>query len=160
MAIDDRITAEEARVLFGMNIDPFLREAYSAIRSNSEKGNYGVKLTGPFWANGGYEKTPQWKAIKSILENDGFTVDFFYEERQFVNMYTVVTWAEKKKPTPVKEDNTTSVSYDNTQDMINAATVSAVVSSSVTYTDTSSDCSSSYSGSFDSGSSSCDSSSF
>jgi hypothetical protein len=51
-----------------------------------------VRLLSNFWINEGYSQTEKYKAARKILEENGYTVEFFYEERQFVNMYTVVRW--------------------------------------------------------------------
>jgi hypothetical protein len=32
------------------------------------------------------------KAFEALVRADGYTVEFFCEERQFVDMYTVVKW--------------------------------------------------------------------
>jgi hypothetical protein len=37
-------------------------------------------------------KRQEYKQACQILEGDGYTVKFFYEERQFVAMYTTVEW--------------------------------------------------------------------
>jgi hypothetical protein len=87
-----RITAEEARKLAGPSIDSLLEEAYELIRDAASRGKSIVKLTTPDWSRGGYNTSPEWKAAKTALEADGFTVTFYYEERQFVNMYTEVRW--------------------------------------------------------------------
>ncbi len=44
------------------------------------------------WVNGGYSSTDEWKMAKGILEKLGYKVSFFYEERQFVDMYTIIEW--------------------------------------------------------------------
>jgi hypothetical protein len=45
-----------------------------------------------FWIKEGYGQTEKYKSACKILEENGYTVEFFYEEKQFVNMYTVVRW--------------------------------------------------------------------
>lgn len=166
--IDDRITAEEARKLSGPITTDLLKEAYAAIRLSAKEGKTSVNLTGSFWVTDGYTRTPQWNKIKSILEQDGFIVTFFYEERQFVNMYTVISWVDAKKVTPAKDTTTRSVEPQKSTitDTDTAAITYAAVINNYNNTDVSSSCEpSSYdsgSSSYDSGSSSssCDSSSF
>ena len=45
-----------------------------------------------WWANIGYERKQSWKEAEKILKEFGYTLDFFYEELQFVNMYAIVRW--------------------------------------------------------------------
>lgn len=87
-----KITAEEARKLAGPTVQEFVDEVYPMIREAATMKNREVKLQGDFWVYGGYKGTKEWLEAKSILEKDGFTVKFFYEERQFVDMYTIVKW--------------------------------------------------------------------
>jgi len=88
-----KITAAEARQLAGPSVQERVEEVYLKIREAAEKQLHQVALGGDFWANEGYRKTPQWKEACELLRKEGgFTVRFFYEERQFVDMYTVVEW--------------------------------------------------------------------
>lgn len=87
-----KITAEEARNLAGMTPEEEVEIVYGLIKEAATKKKRRVALHSPFWTHGGYNRTEDWKAAKLLLEADGFTVDFFYEERQFVDMYTIVSW--------------------------------------------------------------------
>jgi len=87
-----KITAKEARELAGLTVQERVEAVYPMIRGAAEKRLRQVALHGDFWANEGYRKTPQWKEACELLRKEGFTVRFFYEERQFVDMYTVVEW--------------------------------------------------------------------
>lgn len=87
-----RITAQEARNLSGPTVEDHVNLAYDLIRDAANKKMRQVPLTNDFWVRGGYSKTDDWDKACNILRADGFTVDFFYEERQFVNMYTIVKW--------------------------------------------------------------------
>jgi hypothetical protein len=51
-----------------------------------------TELTSDFWISEGYNGTKDWNKACDILRSDGFTVEFFYEERQVGNMFTVVKW--------------------------------------------------------------------
>jgi hypothetical protein len=89
--IMSKITAAEARRLAGPTVQERVDEVYPLIREAAEKGKRSIALH-DWWANEGYSKTVEYKLACRILEDDGYTVDFFYEERQFVDMYTVVKW--------------------------------------------------------------------
>jgi spore germination cell wall hydrolase CwlJ-like protein len=86
------ITAKEARELAGPNIEELVAETFEAIREAATKGKRRLPLDGQFWTYGGYNKTPEWLAAKKLLEDQGFVVTFYYNEVQFVQMYTVVKW--------------------------------------------------------------------
>lgn len=87
-----KITALEARKLAGLSVEDRVAEVYPQIRANAEKKLRNLRLHGEFWANEGYSGTKDWKDACDLLRKDGFTVEFFYEERQFVDMYTIVRW--------------------------------------------------------------------
>lgn len=90
------ITAEEARRLAG----PTLQERVEAISDGIKKAAEEkrrryvppVTLDPDLWVTGGYKQTQDWLNAKKRLESLGYKVSFFYEERQFVNMYTVIEW--------------------------------------------------------------------
>jgi hypothetical protein len=86
-----KITAAEARKLAGPTVQERVDDVYPLIREAAEKGKRSIALH-DWWANEGYNRTNEWKQACMILEGDGFKVEFFYEERQFVDMYTVVKW--------------------------------------------------------------------
>lgn len=93
------ITASEAREQAGATVleiveslDPFIR---AAAADKKRRLNTGYAQDIPhhdFWVNGGYKPDPKWVEAKQILESHGYKVSFFYEERQFVDMYTVIEW--------------------------------------------------------------------
>jgi hypothetical protein len=87
-----KITAKEARELAGPTIEERVEEAFETIKEAAKNKNRSAALHGQFWAHGGYDRTNDWCAAAKMLEDEGFTVEFFYEERQFVNMYTLVKW--------------------------------------------------------------------
>ena len=87
-----RITAKEARELAGPSVQDRVRAAYELIRAAAEKKQHEVHLKSEFWTRGGYRKDKEYLEAVSILEQDGFEVLFFYEERQFVDLYTIVKW--------------------------------------------------------------------
>ena len=86
-----KITAAEARKLAGPTVQERVDEVYPLIREAAEKGKREIALH-DWWANEGYSGTADYKQACMILEGDGYKVRFFYEECQFVNMYTIVEW--------------------------------------------------------------------
>lgn len=87
-----KFTAEEARKLAGPSISDHVNEALDLIRLAAIDKRRVVGLHSNFWTHGGYSSTEDWKAACKELEALGFKVSFFYEELQFVNMYTKVEW--------------------------------------------------------------------
>lgn len=90
------ITAKEARDLAGPTFEERVEEqlelVYEQIKTAAEKKNRKTLLTSDFWTRGGYNNSNEYKAAVKKLEELGYTVKFFYEEYQFVNMYTIVEW--------------------------------------------------------------------
>jgi len=86
------ITANEARNLAGPTIDERVEDAGKVIEEAAKAKKRKVALHDPFWVNGGYSKSDDWKQGVAKLEKLGFKVSFYYEERQFVDMYTIVEW--------------------------------------------------------------------
>lgn len=87
-----KITAKEARKLAGPSIQDHVDAVYPLIRKAAENKQRSVRLHDNFWVNEGYTGTTSYKEACKILEGDGYKVRFFYEERQFVDMYTIVEW--------------------------------------------------------------------
>jgi hypothetical protein len=87
-----KFTAEKAREAF----KPTAEDEISAIESDIElaatSGKRELILRSKFWVNEGYSKTPKYQEACNILRENGYTVEFFYEEHQFVDMYTIVKW--------------------------------------------------------------------
>jgi hypothetical protein len=86
-----KITAQEARELAGPTVQERVDAVYPLIRKAAEAKQREVHLH-DWWAQSGYSGTHEYKQAVMILEGDGYKVEFFYEERQFVDMYTVVKW--------------------------------------------------------------------
>jgi hypothetical protein len=86
-----RITAQEARALAGPTVQERVDAVYLLIRKAAEKKERRVHLH-DWWANEGYRGSAEYKQACMILEGDGYKVSFYYEERQFVEMYTIVEW--------------------------------------------------------------------
>ena len=90
--IMSKITAAEARELAGPTVEERVDEVYPLIREAAQQGKRSLALTSKFWTHCGYQGTPDWREACELLRADGFEVKFFYEEQQFVNMYTIVKW--------------------------------------------------------------------
>lgn len=86
------ITADEARALSGPSVEDYVEAACEGIRKAAMEKKNMVALVGDFWCRGGYDNTESYKQAVKMLEELGFKVEFFYEELQFVNMYTIVKW--------------------------------------------------------------------
>lgn len=86
-----KITAQEARELAGPSVQERVNEVYPLIRSAAEEKKRRIVLH-DWWADQGYLGSKDYKQACKILESDGYKVTFFYEERQFVDMYTIVEW--------------------------------------------------------------------
>lgn len=86
------ITADEARALSGPSVEEYVEAACESIRNAATEKKNMISLMGDFWCRGGYDNTESYKQATKMLEDLGFKVEFFYEELQFVNMYTIVKW--------------------------------------------------------------------
>lgn len=87
-----KITAGEARKLSGPSVHEHVDAVYTLIRAAAEKKQRQIRLHNSFWVQEGYSRTANYAAACKILEGEGYKVSFFYDERQFVDMYTVVEW--------------------------------------------------------------------
>jgi hypothetical protein len=87
-----KITAQEARQLAGPSVQERVNEVYPLIREAAMKEERMVSLRDSFWVNEGYGRTASYIKACELLKADGYNVKFFYEERQFVDMYTIVSW--------------------------------------------------------------------
>jgi len=87
-----QITAAEARRLAGPSVTDRVDEVFNLIRERATAGAHFLNLKDDFWTRDGYSKTADYQEAVKQLTAAGFTVKFFYEEHQFVDMYTVVEW--------------------------------------------------------------------
>ena len=86
------ISAAEARILAGPTPKERVHALEDEIKEAATEGKRSITLHGEFWENEGYSKTKAYREACEILEGLGYKVRFFYEERQFVDMYTIVEW--------------------------------------------------------------------
>lgn len=87
----NEITAKDARGLAGPTVEERVDDVLGKIKTEAKSGKRKLALHG-WWANEGYKSSKDYKFAVSLLEERGFKVDFHYEERQFVDMYTVISW--------------------------------------------------------------------
>lgn len=90
--MNKRITAAEARNLAGPTVQERVDEVYPLIEKAAQEKKRKIALHDDFWVREGYSGTKDYHEAVKLLENDGYKVRFFYEERQFVDMYTTVEW--------------------------------------------------------------------
>lgn len=92
------LTAQEARKLAGPTLDEKVESLLKSVEEKAKEGQrklatgYSHKEDNDLWINGGYSRTDEWVKAKTMLENLGYKVSFFYEEHQLVDMYTLVEW--------------------------------------------------------------------
>jgi len=92
------ISAKEARNISGETVEEKVEKLHNAIIALAKDGKrelrtgYQHKDNPELWINGGYSKTPDWQSAKKILEDLGYSVEFYYAELQFVDMYTIIRW--------------------------------------------------------------------
>lgn len=87
-----RLTAAEARKLAGPTVTERVDEVLELVRKTAGAKGRTLSLHDDFWVHEGYSQSDKWKEAVKQLEDLGYKVTFFYEERQFVDMYTIVEW--------------------------------------------------------------------
>lgn len=87
-----KITAAEARQLAGPTPQEHVNAVYPLIRRAAESGKRSLRIGTGFWAQEGYSGTQAWKQACDCLRADGFAVEFYYKEMQFVDMGTEISW--------------------------------------------------------------------
>jgi hypothetical protein len=86
------ISAKEARGLAGPTPQERVDMLEDVIKKAAAAKQRSLALHDNFWVHEGYSQTNDYKQAVMILEGLGYKVKFFYEERQFVDMYTIVEW--------------------------------------------------------------------
>jgi hypothetical protein len=87
-----KFTAEDAKKFKVRTAEEEIDAIEPLIATAAKEKQLEVRLLSDFWINEGYSQTEKYIKACKILRDNGYTVEFFYEERQFVNMYTVVKW--------------------------------------------------------------------
>lgn len=85
-------TAAEARELAGPTVEEIVNDAIEEIKKAAQNKKRSLRLNSDFWTKGGYSTTPDWLKAVKLLEGLGYDVKYHYEERQFVDHYTLVSW--------------------------------------------------------------------
>lgn len=92
------LTAKEARILVGETVNEKVEKILVKVaelakaKQTKLRCGYDYDIDEELWMYGGYNQTEDWKKAVSILKGLGYKVSFFYEERQFVDMYTLIEW--------------------------------------------------------------------
>jgi len=91
-------TAAEAKKLAGKSVEEKVELLCESIKKNASERKRSL-MTGwehkedrDLWIDGGYNHTEDWEKAKKILEALGYKVTFYYQENQFVDMYTIIEW--------------------------------------------------------------------
>lgn len=87
-----RLTAQEAKKLAGLTAEEQVDAALAKVEGAAKNSQRFINLHDKFWVDGGYDNSKEWVEAKRQLVELGYTVEFFYEEKQFVNMYTIIKW--------------------------------------------------------------------
>jgi len=91
-------SAAEARMLSGETVEEKVNSLLDAIKEAATKGKRELRTSWEYhkdddlWVNGGYPQSADWKEAVEKLTGRGFEVSFYYQESQFVDMYTLVKW--------------------------------------------------------------------
>lgn len=92
MTSSTRLTAAAARELAGPTVSERVDSALELIRKAATEKKRKLSLHDDFWVHQGYGRTKDWTEAVKQLEALGYKVTFYYQELQFVDMYTVVEW--------------------------------------------------------------------
>jgi len=93
-----RLTAKEARELAGPTLDEKIDSLLAAIGTAAAnekrqlRTGWEYKEHPELWINGGYSRTSEYRRAEEILKKLGYDVSFYYNEGQFVDMYTIIKW--------------------------------------------------------------------
>jgi hypothetical protein len=93
-----KFTANEARKLAGKTVEEKVDDLLVAIKERARKKlrelrtGYDYQADKDLWIDDGYKHTKEWNEAKTILEDLGYVVSFYYYEGQFVDMYTLIKW--------------------------------------------------------------------
>ena len=88
------LTAQEARELnpdVTSELDRQLKIVESLIETAAKAGKDHIRLGDAFWSKA-FAQPDAWKCAAFTLRNLGYKVEFHYDERQFVDTYTTVSW--------------------------------------------------------------------
>jgi G:T-mismatch repair DNA endonuclease (very short patch repair protein) len=86
------LTAKQARDLAGPTVEERIEDVLKDIEAAAKNKSRELHCHQDFWVNEGYSGTENYKKAKKMLEDLGYKVEFYYECRQFVDMYTIIRW--------------------------------------------------------------------
>ena len=93
-----RYTANDAKRDAGPTLDEKIDAILDAIklaandRKRELKTGWQYKEDKSLWIDGGYSTSPDWLEATKVLTDLGYDVSFYYQEHQFVDMYTLIKW--------------------------------------------------------------------
>jgi hypothetical protein len=93
-----RLTAAQAKQLAGPTVTEKVDAILVAIKAAADnrkrelRTGWEYKDDNDLWVSGGYGPTADWKEAQRQLQELGYTVEFYYKETQFVDMYTIIKW--------------------------------------------------------------------
>jgi hypothetical protein len=87
------ISADEAKKLAGPTPQDRVDMLEIQIKKAALEHKHSIDLHGEFWAREGYQGSEEYKQVKTLLQNLGYKVDFYYKEHSIaVDYYTIVSW--------------------------------------------------------------------
>jgi hypothetical protein len=93
-----KFTANEARKLAGKTVEEKVDDLLVAIKERARKKlrelrtGYDYQGDEDLWIQSRYNPTKEWNEAKTILEDLGYVVGFYFDAGQFVDMYTIIKW--------------------------------------------------------------------
>lgn len=97
-----RLTAKQAKEISGPTLEEEVGDKVDALlvaiegaakqKRRSLKTGWEYKENEDLWIRGGYSGSKDWNLAKKMLEELGYKVSFYYQENQFVDMYTLIEW--------------------------------------------------------------------
>lgn len=91
-------TAADARLSMPRGANEICEDILIRVRELASQGKNKLRTGYDYggdedvWIHGGYKGSDIWKKCVALLEEAGFSATFVYEERQFVDMCTIIEW--------------------------------------------------------------------
>jgi len=91
-------TAAELRALLPKTLEQKVEqvlevcEGFAKVGKTELRTGWDYTYDQDLWIQGGYSRTEEWKLAEQLLRSMGYTVTFYYNEAQFVDMYTKISW--------------------------------------------------------------------
>jgi hypothetical protein len=93
-----RLTAAQAREIAGPTVSEKVDALLEKIREFAEQKKRSIKIGRDncpdtnFWVQGAYKDHDDYHQAKRELEALGYKVEFYYEEKQFVDIFLEISW--------------------------------------------------------------------